>query len=379
MSVVKSKDETEFIVLKIHETKKEDGKKLYLVEWDGYPSEKDYSWEPYKNLRNCIIFQDYIKSSGSKRKREDSGILVKDIFKKTKRESLTKDERFELIRCQNYKCNLCLNPFGSSSFEIDHIVPLEQGGTNDLINLQGLCDSCHIFKTTVLDRGVIARLLQAKLQNTKVSGTSDAIKGKTSNGIAPIRGDLSFTRKEILEECQMIYFNRNMTKLPFHQDEMLNFCITTVDIYREMCKKEVKKRINNIIKDNIINNNMTESKIDIKIKEVEPLSNTVDNPINPPAPLEMATIIKTPEKSEYLINLVNIIKNLILFDIQSNVIYMKHFTLTIVIEGDTNKDDPNYLDCLYEGLNMFFKNIYKTKPENFETSIGNIKITYTKI
>lgn len=146
-----------------------------------------------------------------------------------------------------------------------------------------------------------------------------------------------------------------------------------------MCKKEVKKRINNIIKDNIINNNITESKIDIKIKEVEPLSNTVDNPINPPAPLEMATIIKTPEKSEYLINLVNIIQNLILFDIQRNVIYMKHFTLTIVIEGDTNKDDSNYLNCLYEVLNMFFKNIYKTKPENFETSIGNIKITYTKI
>jgi hypothetical protein len=363
MSVVKSKDETEFIVLKIHKTKKEGCKKLYLVEWDGYPSENDYSWEPYKNLKNCIIFQDYIKSSGSKRKREDAGILVKDIFKKTKRESLTKDERFELIRCQNYKCNLCLNPFGSSSFEVDHIVPLEQGGTNDLINLQGLCNNCHIFKTTVLDRGVIARLLQAKLQNTKVSGKSD----------------LSFTRKEILEECQMIYFNRNMTKLPFHQDEMLNFCITTVDIYREMCKKEVKKRINNIIKDNIIKNNMTESKIDIKIKEVEPLSNTVDNPIKPPAPLEMETIIKTPEKSEYLINLVNLIKNLILFDIQSNVIYMKNFTLTIVIEGIMNKDDTNYLDCLYDGLNMFFKNIYKTKPEKLETSIGNIKITYTKI
>ena len=58
MSVVKSKDETEFIVLKIHETKKEGGKTLYLVEWDGYPSEKDYSWEPYKNLKNCIIFED---------------------------------------------------------------------------------------------------------------------------------------------------------------------------------------------------------------------------------------------------------------------------------------------------------------------------------
>jgi hypothetical protein len=461
--MIANKSKNQFIILKIHDMKKENDKTLYLTEWEGYPSKNDFTWEPYKHLNHTTIFQDYVKYSGLKRKKEDTGILVKDIFKKNKRESLTKDERFELIRCQNYKCNLCLNPFGSSYFEIDHIVPLEQGGTNDLINLQGLCDSCHIFKTTVLDRGVIARLLQAKLQHTKVSG----------------KNDLSFTRKEILEECQMIYFSRNMNKLPFHQDEIFNFCISTVDIYREMCKKEVKNRINNIIESKIDITNITESKIDItniieskiditniteskiditniiesknditniteskndisniteskndisniieskndisnitesknditniiesknditniteskiditniikskndiKIKEVESLSNIIDNPNNSLSLLEISKLIKNSEKSEYLINLVNIIKNLILFDIQSNIIYMKHFTLTIVIEEETNKNDPNYLDYLYNELNMFFKNIYKTEPKQFEKNICNIKITYSKI
>ena len=30
---------------------------------------------------------------------------------------------------------------------IDHIIPLYQGGTDDLVNLQGLCIPCHEAKT----------------------------------------------------------------------------------------------------------------------------------------------------------------------------------------------------------------------------------------
>jgi hypothetical protein len=175
-----------------------------------------------------------------------------------------------------------------------------------------------------------------------------------------------------------------MSKLPFRQDEMLNFCITSVDLYREMCKKEVNKIINNMVKDNIINKNVVESKINIKIKDSVSLSNNVNNPITPPIPLEIEPFTQNLEKSyidksEYLINLVNIIKNLILVDTQSNVIYMKHFILTIVIKSETNNDKSEYFDGLYEELNLFFKNIYKTQPEQVEKSIGNIKITYTKI
>ena len=31
--------------------------------------------------------------------------------------------------------------------DVDHIVPLEQGGTNDEANLQALCHKCHSRKT----------------------------------------------------------------------------------------------------------------------------------------------------------------------------------------------------------------------------------------
>jgi 5-methylcytosine-specific restriction protein A len=47
---------------------------------------------------------------------------------------------------QEYKCNICVKILPISS-EIDHIIPLYQGGSNDIKNLQGLCSGCHASKT----------------------------------------------------------------------------------------------------------------------------------------------------------------------------------------------------------------------------------------
>ena len=104
--------ENNFNVEKIHDVKKDKDRKLYLVEWEGFPDEKDYTWEPHTNLKDCVIFKNFLSSKKwKKRKRESRDIVVKDVFKKTNRYSLTKDERFDVIQRQNYKCNLCLNPF----------------------------------------------------------------------------------------------------------------------------------------------------------------------------------------------------------------------------------------------------------------------------
>jgi 5-methylcytosine-specific restriction endonuclease McrA len=40
-------------------------------------------------------------------------------------------------------CKLLLSPF----FEIDHIIGLQFGGTDDEANLMALCRECHIKKT----------------------------------------------------------------------------------------------------------------------------------------------------------------------------------------------------------------------------------------
>ena len=47
----------------------------------------------------------------------------------------------------DWKCNNCKSKL-DYLYEIDHIVPLYAGGTNDTYNLQPLCKMCHKIKTS---------------------------------------------------------------------------------------------------------------------------------------------------------------------------------------------------------------------------------------
>jgi 5-methylcytosine-specific restriction endonuclease McrA len=47
---------------------------------------------------------------------------------------------------QDWKCNMCYNSL-PASYEVDHIIPLFKGGTNDVSNLVALCRNCHGEKT----------------------------------------------------------------------------------------------------------------------------------------------------------------------------------------------------------------------------------------
>jgi 5-methylcytosine-specific restriction endonuclease McrA len=46
-----------------------------------------------------------------------------------------------------YRCAGCGCVWTPSRDQIDHTVPLEQGGSNDDSNLRPLCDACHKAKT----------------------------------------------------------------------------------------------------------------------------------------------------------------------------------------------------------------------------------------
>ena len=52
----------------------------------------------------------------------------------------------QVAASQEWKCKKCVTTL-SSAFQIDHIIPKCQGGTNDVSNLQALCPNCHALKT----------------------------------------------------------------------------------------------------------------------------------------------------------------------------------------------------------------------------------------
>ena len=52
--------------------------------------------------------------------------------------------------CSSYYCPLWAQHggyFDESGYEIDHIIEVKHGGTNELSNLQLLCPCCHAVKT----------------------------------------------------------------------------------------------------------------------------------------------------------------------------------------------------------------------------------------
>lgn len=61
------------------------------------------------------------------------------------------NESLRLLTLQrdNYTCRSCLEPYPEYKLESDHIIPLNNGGKDDLTNTQCLCIPCHRVKTNI--------------------------------------------------------------------------------------------------------------------------------------------------------------------------------------------------------------------------------------
>jgi ATP adenylyltransferase len=57
------------------------------------------------------------------------------------------DLRYTVLRNAKGRCHLCGVSAKERRIEVDHIVPRSRGGTNDLSNLQALCDECNQGKS----------------------------------------------------------------------------------------------------------------------------------------------------------------------------------------------------------------------------------------
>ena len=59
------------------------------------------------------------------------------------RKTLTKAIRFEVFKRDHFTCQYCGRKAPEAILEVDHIVPVAEGGTNDILNLVTSCRDCN--------------------------------------------------------------------------------------------------------------------------------------------------------------------------------------------------------------------------------------------
>jgi 5-methylcytosine-specific restriction endonuclease McrA len=73
---------------------------------------------------------------------------LNSIDEKTPREAISKSRRFDIMKRDDFRCQLCgATQEQGAMLHVDHKVPLPKGGSNEDSNLWTLCDFCNLGKS----------------------------------------------------------------------------------------------------------------------------------------------------------------------------------------------------------------------------------------
>ena len=70
------------------------------------------------------------------------------MYYKKRRKSIPGRLRHKVFQRDGYRCRECGATNKETTLHVDHIKPVSKGGTNDLNNLQTLCEKCNLAKHT---------------------------------------------------------------------------------------------------------------------------------------------------------------------------------------------------------------------------------------
>jgi 5-methylcytosine-specific restriction endonuclease McrA len=78
--------------------------------------------------------------------KEDEALNTDD---KTPRESFSKSRRFNIMKRDGFRCQLCgTTQQQGARLHVDHKISLAKGGSNEDENLWTLCEGCNLGKST---------------------------------------------------------------------------------------------------------------------------------------------------------------------------------------------------------------------------------------
>ena len=70
-------------------------------------------------------------------------------FQHAKRGSMTPPRALRIFQAADGRCHICKRKLGpADDWEVEHVIALENGGTDDDANLAPACSWCHADKTT---------------------------------------------------------------------------------------------------------------------------------------------------------------------------------------------------------------------------------------
>lgn len=86
----------------------------------------------------------------------------------SKRKTISKRDRFEVFKRDNFTCQYCNSKPPEVTLEIDHIIPISKNGNNNMDNLITACFDCNRGKSNIiLDK--IPNSLHNKIENKKIA------------------------------------------------------------------------------------------------------------------------------------------------------------------------------------------------------------------
>lgn len=141
-------------------------------------------------------------------------LRTKLLDKESERKIFTEEERNEIYIRDNKACLICKKK--ATDFDIDHIRPLANGGTNDLNNLQVLCKTCHREKCEAeKEDGAYVRIIDSESSfNNKVKNIIESDLSKSYAFIETVKAtstqkvvtfDINKCRTNILYQSKYDY------------------------------------------------------------------------------------------------------------------------------------------------------------------------------
>lgn len=110
------------------------------------------NFQPYSNVENTPQYKRMMRSGGGGGGSAGNGCGVMSGMggsgKTATKRSVSETKKKFVASKQGWKCNSCQRQL-PAWFEVDHVVRLEHGGSNNVDNLVALCRDCHGQKTAM--------------------------------------------------------------------------------------------------------------------------------------------------------------------------------------------------------------------------------------